>query len=469
VGQEEIPPFENCPWLPATATSATFDHLLGGLTYHFAVRAWNEVGRDTWAVAYATLAPSVPEAPVLAEVGSGTRSVSVRWYEAYTGGSPLLAYELCASPDATFPEEATTCAQTDAPATFGWVPGLDPGTTYFARLRAVNAVGAGPWSDVSGTATPIAEPDAPGGVTATADVTSAMVNWTVSGDGGSPITGYVLTPIRDGIAQEPIKLSPYDRPHLVSGLQRGRAYSFTVAAVNQAGAGPASTPSPVVVPLRKGGPYAPFASWDAFVSGQLRDFTGSNGTAASRAPAVAALTAGTTTAEDYIESLVNLPAHQSVVAPTARLYWAYFNRIPDASGLRYWSDLRRRDMTLTRISSYFSASGEFKRKYGTLTDAQFVDLIYQNILGRPGDAGGRSYWITKLSRGTSRGQVMVNFSESGEYVRRMAAPVRVVDVFASMMVSSPTDSELSAWQGEDLHDVIVHVFDSDAYVNPYHR
>ena len=54
---------------------------------------------------------------------------------------------------------------------------------------------------------------------------------------------------------------------------------------------------------------------------------------------------------------------------------------------------------------------------GTLGGPKFVDLVYNNVLGRPPDPGGRAFWVAELSSGRrERGAVMVGFSESPEFV-----------------------------------------------------
>ena len=101
-----------------------------------------------------------------------------------------------------------------------------------------------------------------------------------------------------------------------------------------------------------------------------------------------------------------------------RLYRAYFLREPSAAELTYWADrYANGNATLASISDFFARSNEFKNRYGSLTNAQFVDLVYQNVLGRPADAAGRAHWIAQLDKGQSRGSVMIGFSESGEFVK----------------------------------------------------
>ncbi len=103
-----------------------------------------------------------------------------------------------------------------------------------------------------------------------------------------------------------------------------------------------------------------------------------------------------------------------------RLYSAYFLRAPDQAGFDFWvSQSMAGGHNLDSMSDFFSISTEFQTRYGTLTNDQFVDLIYRNILGRPGEPAGRAFWLGELNSGNrTRGNVMINFSESSEYVAR---------------------------------------------------
>lgn len=105
-----------------------------------------------------------------------------------------------------------------------------------------------------------------------------------------------------------------------------------------------------------------------------------------------------------------------------RMYRAYFQRNPDASGYQYWRQQRFNGIGLDVISDVFAGSPEFIGRYGNLSNTQFVDRLYQNVLGRTPDAGGRAYWINQLTGGVTRGQVMVAFSESPEFVAFTGTP-----------------------------------------------
>jgi hypothetical protein len=137
--------------------------------------------------------------------------------------------------------------------------------------------------------------------------------------------------------------------------------------------------------------------------------------------------------------------HKDHVDPAVRLYSAYFLRTPDAAGLKYWIGQLRNGRSLIWVSDFFSQSPEFQRRYGSLTNAQFIDLIYENILGRDGDRNGIAFWNDQLDRGLrSRGDVMVGFSESPEYKEATANEVHVAVLYALLLGRAPTAEEFES-------------------------
>lgn len=120
-------------------------------------------------------------------------------------------------------------------------------------------------------------------------------------------------------------------------------------------------------------------------------------------------------ATDGTDPGVALPRRGSVY----RLYRAFFLRDPDLAGLIHWEARHHLSgIDLWRVAERFATSSEFRRRYGALTDAGFVDLVYRNVFDRPPDGGGQAYWLDRLAGGLGRGAMMVGFSESPEMQRR---------------------------------------------------
>jgi uncharacterized protein (DUF1800 family) len=87
------------------------------------------------------------------------------------------------------------------------------------------------------------------------------------------------------------------------------------------------------------------------------------------------------------------------------LYVAYFNRVPDAEGMAYWIGQLQAGQTLAQIGTvFYNTALLYPALTGyspTMSDADFVAIIYKNVLGRSSvDAGGLAYWTGALAKGT---------------------------------------------------------------------
>ncbi|HSL57417.1 MAG TPA: DUF4214 domain-containing protein, partial [Acidimicrobiales bacterium] len=86
-------------------------------------------------------------------------------------------------------------------------------------------------------------------------------------------------------------------------------------------------------------------------------------------------------------------------ATVRRLYLAYFEREPDTAGRDYWAAKLRQGYPLGQVSYEFSRSKEFLATYGSLSNGDFVRLVYRNVLDREPDAGGYTFWTSKMAAG----------------------------------------------------------------------
>ena len=106
----------------------------------------------------------------------------------------------------------------------------------------------------------------------------------------------------------------------------------------------------------------------------------------------------------------------TVGADVFRLYRAVFLREPDNGGFTYWHTLSSNGLSLHSVASEFAASPEFVQTYGNLDARAFVRQLYRNVMKREPDTGGWNYWVSVLGAGSSRGDVVVFFSQSTEFV-----------------------------------------------------
>ena len=91
--------------------------------------------------------------------------------------------------------------------------------------------------------------------------------------------------------------------------------------------------------------------------------------------------------------------------------------MPDEGGLYFWVDYLDRGGSLHNAASQFIGSPEFVSLFGTgLSNSDFVQQLYVNVLGRPGEAAGVTYWTNYLGSGGDRADALVNFTQLPEYV-----------------------------------------------------
>ena len=247
----------------STATSQSVTGLANGTAYTFKVAAINASGASADSTASAVVTPrTVPGAPT--GVGGTARdaSVDLTWTApASNGGSAVTGYTVTpyigasAQTPQTFASSAT--AQT--------ITGLANGTAYTFKVKATNAAGTGADSTASAAVTPVGVPGAPTGVTGTPGNGSVDLSWTApAANGGSPVTGYTVTPYIGASAQTVQTFASTATAQTVTGLTNGTAYTFRVAATTAAGTGAASAASAAITPRTV--PGAPTG-----VSGTARD------------------------------------------------------------------------------------------------------------------------------------------------------------------------------------------------------
>ncbi|HWI86522.1 MAG TPA: DUF4214 domain-containing protein [Sphingomonas sp.] len=106
----------------------------------------------------------------------------------------------------------------------------------------------------------------------------------------------------------------------------------------------------------------------------------------------------------------------SAAAFVMRLYDAVLRRAPDSYGLNGWVHTIEHGATGSAVALGFTGSREFQAATGGLNNADFVEYMYVNALGRASDPVGKQDWITFLDNGQlNRGEVVIGFSESVEH------------------------------------------------------
>lgn len=116
---------------------------------------------------------------------------------------------------------------------------------------------------------------------------------------------------------------------------------------------------------------------------------------------------------------VNTPVDK-VNSFIVRLYEKVLGRTADDSEISYYTtSLKAKEKTGADVGYGFIFSPEFKAR--ELSNADYVEVLYETFMGRASDAEGKSYWTNYLDNGVSRLYVFRGFVESKEYTDICAA------------------------------------------------
>ncbi len=260
-------------------TSAEVFGLTNGTAYTFTVTATNSVGTGPASAASTAVTPvaaTKPGPPASVTATAGNAQITVSWTPpANDGGADITdayvdVYKVSGAVYVGY-------VHVKAPATTATITKLTDGTAYYATVYLENRSFLSGSTAQSGNVTPQAgpQPAPPASVSAKPGVASATVSWTApASDGGSPVTGYVVTTYNssNAVVGTPVSVSASTLSTTISSLTNGTSYYFGVAATNSAGTGPAQF-SATVTPA--GPPSAPqnleaipsdqeiFVSWSA--------------------------------------------------------------------------------------------------------------------------------------------------------------------------------------------------------------
>ncbi len=128
----------------------------------------------------------------------------------------------------------------------------------------------------------------------------------------------------------------------------------------------------------------------------------------------------------------------------ASMYALYLNRLPDSGGLTFWSQALANGGNLEQVEAGIVGSPEyFKLKGGS--DADYVQALYFDVLGRTPDPAGESAWLQALAKGASTWTAAFGFFTSAEFRRNLAAS------YYNDYLGRPADpAGLTAWLNELL-------------------
>jgi Subtilase family/Domain of unknown function (DUF4214) len=121
-------------------------------------------------------------------------------------------------------------------------------------------------------------------------------------------------------------------------------------------------------------------------------------------------------------------------------YTGLLARQPDPAGLQWWVGQLQGGVPRHEVLIGFLDSAEYKAN-NALPD-QFVESLYNRLLGRGSDPSGKQGWVDALSAGASTADVIRGFLFSEEYCTQ-----RVTELYTTLLARAPDPAGLIYWVG----------------------
>ncbi len=228
-------------------------------------------------------------------------------------------------------------------------------------------------------------------------------------------------------------------------LERSMSVSGTSATVVDV---PRETPVTVVVtPVYAGGggfashPTAPVAvpaetDGEVFVRAAYQDFLDRSATSEDLVQEAVAIDTGERSRRSLLAELAG--SEEWVAAIVDQLYEDTLGRPGDPGGRAFWIDaIRSGRVTVAKAAAGFYASAEYLARLGSLH--RWVADLYDTILGRPSSDADEAYWVGHVPR-MGRGWVALQIFQSAE-----SAADRVEALYQALLGRSAEPGAIAFW------------------------
>jgi hypothetical protein len=211
--------------------------LTNGLTYYYAIQAFNDIGNGSFSELISGTPIGVPWAPMNFRAEARDAAVHLSWDPPVNkGGLPVTNYTVYRGPmELSFKVVAyvdgTTFEDTN----------LVNGMTYLYKITAMNELGEGPMTGSISVA-PMGLPDPPEDLRITSGLDGIHLEWQPPWEtGGVLLTGYIVYRGTDPMAMERVSQLPDTVEELTDGnVTVGRTYYYSVSTLTMVGEGPSS-------------------------------------------------------------------------------------------------------------------------------------------------------------------------------------------------------------------------------------
>lgn len=138
----------------------------------------------------------------------------------------------------------------------------------------------------------------------------------------------------------------------------------------------------------------------------------------------------------------------TIATDIQQLYVAFFNRPADSEGLNYWTvQANKNGGSVAAVANAFSASAEYQSVFGGLNNADTINLIYQNLFGRPAEKEGLVYWSDAIDKGLSISKIAQAIAAGAQNDDATAVHNKVVYAVDFTNASADSSAEIIGYSG----------------------
>ena len=143
-------------------------------------------------------------------------------------------------------------------------------------------------------------------------------------------------------------------------------------------------------------------------------------------------------------------ATQAYLDMAQEFYIGYYGRPADPAGLEYWADKLEASSNLDDVLTQFGTSAEFTENFGSLTNTELVNNLYQQMFGRDAEQAGIDFYAGLLDDGeatlASIAKQIID-GAAGDDATVLANKVAVSQTYTSAVTSLD-----STYEADDIAD-----------------
>ncbi len=149
--------------------------------------------------------------------------------------------------------------------------------------------------------------------------------------------------------------------------------------------------------------------------------------------------------DDLIADLTMAPQRHRPAGSVMRSFYVVHGRRPAIGELRAAEEQLRSGVDVVGLNQSLITGSEFTNRHGSMSDDEFISVIYRNARGRAPSSSVRQYWIDQLGGGRPRAEMSAYFADSYGLKNTTWHELEVQQAFRAALDRLPSDAEFTRW------------------------